>query len=346
MSLPADTSTDHPTVAERHAALRAIGLRAAGHYDIAPVQSLALVNISENATFRLDTIDGQSFALRVHRPGYHSLAAINSELAWLMALRRDGVAITPVPVPGRDGLLVQHVPGTSGEEPRRVVLSQWESGREPLISDDLFAHFATLGETAARMHIHARGWLRPDGFTRFTWDFDTALGEDKPHWGRWREGMGVDGAKRALFGRTVRAIGRRLEAYGKGHDRFGLVHGDLRLANLLIDGDAVKVIDFDDCGFSWFMYDAATPVSFYEHEPQVPALLEAWCAGYRRVMPLAAEDEAEIPTFVMLRRLLLVAWIGTHTETELAKSMGTAYTSQTVHLCEAYLSRFGSADSP
>ena len=36
----------------------------------------------------------------------------------------------------------------------------------------------------------------------------------------------------------------------------------------------VKVIDFDDCGFGWYMYDAATPVSFYEHEPQVPGLIE------------------------------------------------------------------------
>jgi Ser/Thr protein kinase RdoA (MazF antagonist) len=35
----------------------------------------------------------------------------------------------------------------------------------------------------------------------------------------------------------------------------------------------VKVIDFDDCGFGWYMYDAATPVSS-RHEPQVPALIE------------------------------------------------------------------------
>ena len=63
-------------------------------------------------------------------------------------------------------------------------------------------------------------------------------------------------------------IGRRLAAFGKGHDRFGLIHCDLRLANLLIDGKTVKVIDFDDCGFGWYMYDAATPISFYEHEPQ------------------------------------------------------------------------------
>ncbi len=48
--------------------------------------------------------------------------------------------------------------------------------------------------------------------------------------------------------------------------------------------------------------------------------------GYRKVIDLPAEDEAEIPTFIMLRRLLLVAWIGSHSETDLAQSMGVEYT--------------------
>ena len=115
----------------------------------------------------------------------------------------------------------------------------------------------------------------------------------------------------------------------------------MRLANLLIDGDVTKVIDFDDCGFSWYLYDCATTVSFFEHEPEVPRLLAAWVRGYRRVKELAAEDEREIWTFVMLRRMLLVAWIGSHSETDLARSMGEDYTASTVPLCEDYLTRFG-----
>jgi Ser/Thr protein kinase RdoA (MazF antagonist) len=102
----------------------------------------------------------------------------------------------------------------------------------------------------------------------------------------------------------------------------------------------VKVIDFDDCGFSWFLYDCATTVSFFEHEPRVPGLIEAWVRGYRRIGEISAADEAEIGTFVMLRRLLLVAWIGSHCETDLAQSMGEDYTRGTVPLCEAYLARY------
>jgi Ser/Thr protein kinase RdoA (MazF antagonist) len=144
-----------------------------------------------------------------------------------------------------------------------------------------------------------------------------------------------------VFEKTAALIEQRLAWFGKGPDRFGLVHGDMRLANLLMDGQTVKVIDFDDCGFSWFMYDAATTVSFFEHQPDVPELLAGWVRGYRRFAPLTAQDEAEIGTFVMLRRLLLVAWIGSHSETELAQSMGVDYTRGTVPLCEGYLAHYG-----
>lgn len=318
-----------------------LAVLATQNYALPAGLAVRLINLSENATYAVQAPDGQRWALRIHRGGYHARAAIASELAWLQDLRHNRVVVTPVPVPGRDGEIIQILGHPRLKYPRHVVLSDWETGVEPGIGEDLGGPFAVLGAVTARMHRHTRDWQRPTWFTRPVWNFDTALGEAAPHWGRWRDGIGVDAEKAALFGRTVDLIGKRLAAYGQSRDRFGLIHCDLRLANLLIDKAAVKVIDFDDCGFSWFMYDAATPVSFYEHEPQVPELIEEWKTGYRQVLELSAPDEAEIPTFVMLRRMLLVAWIGSHSETDLAKSMGLPYTDGTVGLCDTYLSRFG-----
>ncbi|MDP3960694.1 MAG: phosphotransferase enzyme family protein [Pseudorhodobacter sp.] len=311
------------------------------NYDLPTGLTVKLINLSENATYAVQAPDGQRWALRIHRDGYHAHAAIASELAWLQALRADAVVITPLPVVGRNGEIIQIIGHPRLKNPRHVVLSQWETGVEPGIGEDLARPFEVLGEVTARMHRHARNWPRPSWFTRPIWNFETALGATQPHWGRWRDGIGVDAQKAALFGRTVDLIGQRLAVYGQDSNRFGLIHCDLRLTNLLIDAGEVKAIDFDDCGFGWFMYDAATPVSFYEHEPVVPDLIEAWKTGYRRVLDLPAADEAEIPTFVMLRRMLLVAWIGSHAETDLAKSMGIPYTDGTVGLCDAYLSTYG-----
>jgi len=327
--------------AEQLRCLAELAQAALANYGIGSASTPDLINLSENATYRIDDhATGRRFALRVHRDGYHSRNAIASELAWLQALRRDDVVITPVPVPGRDDELIQAVGHPAMPRPRNVVLFAWESGAEPSETDHLADKFKILGETTAKMHQHAETWPRPAGFERLTWDFSTGLG-DRPHWGSWRDGMGLDAAKLELFGETVALIGRRLERFGQTPDRFGLIHCDMRLANLLIDGETVKVLDFDDSGFCWHLYDAATAVSFFEHEPHVPELMAAWVEGYRRIHELPAEDEAEIPTFVMFRRMILVAWIGSHSETELAQSMGAEYSASTVGLCEEYLTRFG-----
>jgi Ser/Thr protein kinase RdoA (MazF antagonist) len=192
----------------------------------------------------------------------------------------------------------------------------------------------------ALLHAHARSWVRPAGFTRFRWDFDTSLGA-RGHWGRWQDGLAVGPAEREILGRLATTVQARLAAFGDGPDRFGLVHADMRLANLLVDPigtGPVNVIDFDDCGFGWFMYDLGASLSFIEHDPAVPELIDACVTGYQRVAPLSPAEVAELPTFVMLRRLLLVAWIGSHRDTDLARAMGEQYTATSCDLAEAYLS--------
>ena len=320
-----------------------LAVHALKRYDLPGGTTATLINVSENATYRLDDpASGQRWALRVHREGYHSRRAIASELAWLQSLRACDAALVPKALPGRDGELIQTVSVAGLASPRNVVLFAWEAGSEP--AQNNVAGFELLGETAARMHRHVRQWARPAWFERHTWDFETSLGTT-PHWGRWQDGMGMTPEIQRIFAETVAVIERRLAAFGKSPSVFGLVHGDMRLANLLMDGPKVKVIDFDDCGFSWFLYDCATTVSFFEESPEVPELIKAWVRGYRRIGELSPAEEQEIETFVMLRRILLVAWIGSHSETDLARSMGVAYTQGTVPLCERYLSRFGAAET-
>jgi Ser/Thr protein kinase RdoA (MazF antagonist) len=115
----------------------------------------------------------------------------------------------------------------------------------------------------------------------------------------------------------------------------------MRPANLLVDGNRLGVIDFDDCGLSWFPYDFAAAVSFLETEPYLGDLMAAWVEGYRKVSPLSKEDEAALPMFVMLRRMQLTAWVASHAETPTAQSMGEPYTQGSVELAEAFLSESG-----
>lgn len=308
-------------------------------YGFSPARTLRMINLSENATFLVeDPGTDRTAILRVHRVGYHSRTDIESELAWLAALREESGVATSAEIPNLRGERVTTV--VDGGQERHCVLFHLVPGIEP---DDVAlgtSDFETLGAITARMHEHARSWTPPAGFHRFRWDWEHSLGA-QPRWGRWQDGIGVGPAEEEALGAAAAIVEERLASYGTAADRFGLVHADLRLANLLVEGDLVTVIDFDDCGLSWFMYDFGTAVSFIEHDPRLPQWQEAWLRGYRSVVDLSAEHEAMLPTFVMLRRLLLVAWLGSHAHSRECQELGPGYTAGSVELAHRYVASGG-----
>jgi Ser/Thr protein kinase RdoA (MazF antagonist) len=308
-------------------------------FGFSPQASLSLLSLSENATYRVDdAADGRVAVLRVHRTGYHQPGAIASELAWLQALRRDEGLRTPAVYRAADGSDVVDV--RVGDLTRQTVLFELLPGAEPDSgqSGQLARHFGVLGEICALMHKHSRSWARPGSFVRFSWDFDSCVGPSG-RWGKWQDGIGVGREERSVLGRAADLMRQRLARYGTGPDRFGLIHADMRLANLLVHGPDIQVIDFDDCGFGWYMFDIGASLSFIEHDPRVPELCDAWLTGYRRVIPLPDADAAEIPTFVLLRRLQLVAWVGSHKFADAARELGAEFTTGACELGERYLAQ-------
>lgn len=296
-----------------------------------------LINLSENHTFRIDRPDGECFILRVHRPGYQSAASIESELEWLAALRAETDLPVPAALPGRDGRLLQTLQ-PADEAPRHAVLFAFERGGEPQPADDLESLFETLGRFAAIAHNHAIAFEPSSGFTRQIWTIDAIL-DSAGLWGDWRMAPRVEGAVAETLATLDRRLRLDLAAYGCGGDRFGLIHADMRLANILVDGERVTLIDFDDCGFCWFLYDFAAAISFFEDSPQIPALRSRWINGYIGIRALSPADLAIIDTMILLRRMALLAWIGSHHETDLAKAHANDFARVTADLAVPYLAR-------
>ncbi len=279
---------------DRVAACARAALRAYGCH---PDASVELLNVSENATFLVSEPGAGPSVLRVHRLGYHTEQEIASELAWMDALRAEAGVRTPRVLAATDGRRVVTVPENAGPSPRTrycvrfEFLPGTEPGGEPagdgpsqLTGSVHPRHFEELGEITARMHRHARSWARPTWFTRFHWDYAAAFGQTA-RWGRWQDGLGVGPAERHVLARLDDTLHARLKAFGQGPQRYGLVHADTRLANLLLYQESVSVIDFDDCGFSWYLYDLGASVSFFEHSPEVPGLVDSWLTGYRPDRP-------------------------------------------------------------
>ncbi len=329
-------------IADRPSASLAEARALLGRYTLSPAATLSLLHQSENTMFLVrDPARRAPLVLRVHshRMAYHTEPSIRSELQWMSALRTDAGIETPDVVAAKDGSLVQRLATADPDRPRLAVMFTFLSGGEPA-EEALLPGFERLGEIAARMHRHAQGWKLPAGFQRHGWTPETILGE-RPLWGPWQTGIGMDAPAVRLVGRMAAAIEKRLRSLPRDGGRFGLIHADMRLANLLVEGDRTKVIDFDDCGFGWFAYDLATAVSFIQERPDLPALIEAWLAGYGRVARFPRDLEAEIPSFLMLRRIAEIGWLASTQHVAFARNLAPHFANDTCRLAEDYLTRFG-----
>jgi Ser/Thr protein kinase RdoA (MazF antagonist) len=283
-------------------------------YDVPSDARLAFVRHGENATFRVG--DGErSFALRLARPGYHTLAALHSEIAWMDALRAAGLD-TPEPVPGRDGEIVQQV--RFRDRDQAVVAFEWVDGL-PLPQTKARDPWARLGEIMARIHRHGREWTPPPSFERPAWDHEALVGE-LPRWGDPCPPGVWSRDDRALLLAARDAVRERLAALGTAPDRFGLIHADLGFENVLVadDGSAI-VIDFDDCGPGWYLYEIASVLYPLEDDSRFAEYRDALVAGYRGEGELTDAMLAHLPTFLMCRRLATLGWTFSRPDTDHAQ---------------------------
>ena len=300
---------------------------------------LRLLSLSENATYLAD--DRDPIVLRVHRPGYHSLDGIRSELKWMAALREQTPVVTPELIPARDGSEV--VAATVAGNTLHVDAVTFISGCTAEEQPDVVG-FDKLGRITAAMHDHVQSWTAPEYFTRFSWDVEATLGREA-RWGNWRHAPGLTATDEAIVERAAAEVGRRLTEFGRDTDRFGLIHADLRMANLMVDPDnasaPITVIDFDDCGWSWYLFDLAAVVSFIEHTPEAERMIADWLRGYLEVRDIPDEHLEMVPTLVMLRRLMLTAWVASHADADAAIAFTDGYAAGTARLAERYLTDRG-----
>jgi Ser/Thr protein kinase RdoA (MazF antagonist) len=90
---------------------------------------------------------------------------------------------------------------------------------------------------------------------------------------------------------------------------FGLIHADLHPGNVLVGPGGLTVIDFDDAGFGWHVYDMAVALYYVANRPDFPTLRAAFLSGYSAVRDLPPHTEDLLPMFLLIRSLALIGWL-------------------------------------
>jgi Ser/Thr protein kinase RdoA (MazF antagonist) len=284
------------------------------------------------------------FALRVHRANYHSDAELASEFMWTARLNSEKLR-TPQPLPTRSGALFAHASAQGVAESRNVDLLEWFDGSPMGTLEQwlecspasLQPELEAAGRLMGIMHKEASQWTPPAGFTRCHWDEHSLLGSE-PFWGRYWELEGLTNEQLARFADAKAQMLQDLAVLGKGSDRFGLVHADFLPDNLLVNGQTTCLIDFDDLGYSWYLYEMASLLFFFSTNAAFPAAVAATVRGYRKEYAMAEELVEQLPVFLLMRGLGLLGWLHERSETEAAQLLKPQAVAIVDRLAREYLS--------
>jgi Ser/Thr protein kinase RdoA (MazF antagonist) len=286
------------------------------------IGELTLVSLAENVTFKaVDRRDGSPYVLRLHRPGYHTLDELESEHAWIRALGDAGIDV-PSPVATRDGRGYVPVTIPATGERRFAGMVRWTEGRllsEVLdeISDDsvIEDYFAQLGALTASMHNQSSTWRPPAGFRRHALDSDGLMGA-APHWGPFWEHRSLSRADRSLLLDIRDRMHAMLSRLSRDASVYSLIHSDMHPRNILVAGDRLSVIDFDDAGFGWHQYDIAVVLTYWQSKPNAAGIERAFLRGYRATRPVPDEALADLATFRLIRWMASIGWFHERPELE------------------------------
>lgn len=291
----------------------------------------------ENQVYRVTVASAGHYALRIKRPGYRRSIELESELQWMAALDQAGLLV-PRPVPSLRGRLLEEVGG------HQVDLLTWLPGQTlgaalqedpPHDFDDLFH---ALGRQMARLHGASDAWVPPAGFARARWDAEGLLGE-APVWGRFWDHTSLSAEDRRLFGHFRSVARRELQRLQDRLD-FGLIHADLVRENVLLHGDRIGLLDFDDGGWGYRAFDLATTLLKFIGWPTYPVLRDALLRGYQAMRPL---DLDTLDLFLALRAATYVGWVVPRLGEDGAQERSLRYVATAREVCQRCLSRLPAA---
>jgi Ser/Thr protein kinase RdoA (MazF antagonist) len=303
--------------------------------------SIQPIKVRENAVYAVHLRDGSKVVLRVHRCGYHSDEALQSERTWMQALEDHGIEV-PRHVLSNGGKSFErsHIEGFEGE--RQVDVFHWIAGQQlgsvehGVTAGGVADVYRKVGRLAARLHNQSSVWHAPVGFRRHAWDAAGLAGE-RPFWGRFWELEALAESQRQLFVELRQSLWRDLNAFGTGLDRYGLIHADLVPENILVEGDSLQVIDFDDAGYGWHLFEIATSLYFIRRDSIYEQASDAVVAGYRQHRTLSDDHLALLPMFLAARGTTYLGWVHTRAGEPAAAEMVPVLIELAMAAAEDYL---------
>ncbi len=195
-------------------------------------------------------------------------------------------------------------------------------GQAPLTLTDPLGTFRALGRLFARLHA----LTPPADLDRPRWDTLGLVGET-PLWGRFWDHPHLNHSERDLLCAVRDQARRELQALNLP---IQLIHADPLQENVLVEGDQVALIDFDDCAYGYPLFDLATALVQRLPDPRFPDLRDALIEGY------GGCDRRALALLFLVRCLTYLGWIKDKMTTPQGQAMSQRILTRAVGQARAY----------
>jgi Ser/Thr protein kinase RdoA (MazF antagonist) len=272
--------------------------RVVAMWDAAP-STMEHIRDGANAVYGFRAGDTR-LVLRLTEDRHRSREQLEAELDFIRFVSSRGVA-TASPVRSADGAWVETLRGDDAPGVWHAVVFTWASGRhfEFFTADVDRPLFLAWGRTMGALHAASREFVPAAGRRRVSWsEQDTVRCEARelPSW---------ESAARREHALLTEWLGS-LEATPES---WGLIHGDFERTNFKVDGSTLRVYDFDDACYHWYLADIAHALWVFRGAPSSDRrrFLTWFLEGYREHSPAGADVRERLSWFARLRSLSLFA---------------------------------------
>jgi len=277
------------------------------------VTDISWLGYSNNAVLKVEAESGV-YVLRLHPPGRIDIPTLTAELEWLKVIRRNTNLIAPYPKSTVvDGETVLFVTAVSDKlpAPNLVFCSLFDylegepKASQDITTDDIWR----IGEYLGKLHS-AGQFTPPQGSVRPWLNWEGLFGENSPY--NPRENAHIITAEQlAVFDKVADRVQETMEDVGQGADAFGLIHADLLAKNILFFDDEPRALDFEYCGWGYYLYDLTPLLWLLKSERAVDyrELEDAMWAGYTSVKPQPERYRDLLDVFIAGRQLASCRWL-------------------------------------
>ncbi len=251
--------------------------------------------------------------LRFYPSTYGGIDNVGHEISWLEALAQQTDLVIPEPIAARDGSTIQELPDKLHDTDCCVLL-KWVPGKH-FYKEFTSSHLFQVGRFAGELHNQSEHYVRqvnfPENRSACYPELENWMKKECPH----PEWFSAEDCQ--ILAIAAARLHQALDNIGRNPTQYGLIHGDLHVANILIHSGEAGVIDFSDCGWGHHMFEIAAILMYLKYPMMgnvagdVPynELFSGLMKGYASVRNLPENWEQTLDDFILMRIFVTLDWM-------------------------------------